>query len=298
MRTLPPMNSLRVFDSAARHLNLSLAADELRVSHSAVSQQIRQLETWVGSKLFERHSGGVRLTVAGQDLLRACQPAFDMLEQRCVELRGRTTSADVVVGAPASLLSNWIIPRLEHFERTHPGVQVRLQTATDIGLLERRVIDVLIVAEEHASAAIGAVPLFPEAIGPVCTRALAQRISTPADLLDMPLLHTSSRPAAWEQWASAGGVALARAEARPKREFDQLGHMLDAAAVGLGVGIAPEMLVQADLRAGKLVAPLGFTATGGWFSLYFRANASAAVESLKHWLTAEAASHAVQPGGG
>ncbi|MGE8640999.1 MAG: LysR substrate-binding domain-containing protein [Achromobacter sp.] len=295
MRTLPPMNSLRVFDSAARHLNLSLAADELHVSHSAVSQQIRQLETWVGSKLFERHSGGVRLTVAGQDLLRACQPAFDMLEQRCVELRGRATSADVVVGAPASLLSNWIIPRLEHFERAHPGIQVRLQTATDIGLLERRVVDVLIVAQDHVSAAIGAVPLFPEAIGPVCTRALAQRISTPADLMDMPLLHTSSRPAAWEQWASACGVALA--QARPKRQFDQLGHMLEAAAVGLGVGIAPQMLVQADLRAGKLVAPLGFTATGGWFSLYFRADAGTAVESLKHWLTAEASSHAVPPGG-
>ncbi|NMK49269.1 LysR substrate-binding domain-containing protein [Achromobacter sp. Bel] len=287
------MNALRAFDGAARHLNLSLAAEELRVSHSAVSQQIRQLETWLGGKLFERHSGGVRLTAAGQDLLRAVRPAFDMLEQRCVELRGRTASADVVVGAPASLLSNWIIPRLERFERAHPRIQVRLQTATDIALLERRVVDVLIVAEDHASATIGALPLFPEAIGPVCTRELAQGIATPADILALALLQTSSRPRAWEQWASACGLPAACSP--PKHQFDQLGHMLDAAAVGLGIGIAPEMLVQADLRAGRLVAPLGFKETGGWFSLYCRADATAAVEGLKHWLKTEAVSQAAGP---
>ncbi|WP_183017107.1 LysR substrate-binding domain-containing protein [Achromobacter sp. UMC46] len=286
------MNSLRVFDSAARHLNLSLAAEELRVSHSAVSQQIRQLETWLGGKLFERHSGGVRLTAAGHDLLRACQPAFDMLEQRCAALRGRTASADVVIGAPASLLSNWIIPRLEHFERGHPDIQVRLQTATDIALLERGVVDVLIVAEDHQSAAIGATPLFPEAIGPVCTRELAQRLATPADILALPRLQTSSRPRAWEQWAAACGLAEAPALAPPKHQFDQLGHMLDAAAVGLGIGIAPEMLVQADILAGKLAAPLGFKQTGGWFSLYVRADARAAVEDLKRWLKTEAAAKA------
>lgn len=293
MRTLPPMNSLRFFDSAARHLNLSLAAEELRVSHSAVSQQIRQLENWLGCKLFERHSEGVRLTLAGQDLQRASQPAFDLLEQRCIALRGKTASADVVVGAPASLLSNWIIPRLENFERGHPEVQVRLQTATDIALLERGAIDVLIVAEDHKSAAIEALPLFPELIGPVCTPGLAQRIAAPADVLGSPLLHTSSRPAAWEQWASACGLELA--QIRPQRQFDQLGHMLEAAAVGLGIGIAPEMLAQADIRGGRLAAPLGFMETGGWFSLYFRADAGATVADLKRWLKAEAASSAALP---
>lgn len=237
MRNLPPMNSLRFFDSAARHLNLSLAAQELGVSHSAVSQQIRQLETWLGCKLFERHSEGVRLTAAGQDLQRACQPAFDMLEQRLAELQGRAASPHVVVGAPASLLSNWIIPRLEHFERDHPAIQVRLQTATDIALLERGVVDVLIVADTHQSPTIEALPLFQEAIGPVCTPELAHRIREPADVLGAPLLHTASRPAAWDHWAHACGATLDPRQ--PGRRFDQLGHMLEAAAAGLGIGIAP-----------------------------------------------------------
>lgn len=290
MRNLPPMNSLRVFDSAARHLNLSLAAQALGVSHSAVSQQIRQLETWLGCKLFERHSEGVRLTGAGQDLQRACHPAFDMLEQRLAELQGRSASPHVVVGAPASVLSNWIIPRLEHFERDHPGIQVRLQTATDIALLERRVVDVLIVADAHQSPTIEALPLFLEAIGPVCTPELARRIRAPADVLAAPLLHTASRPAAWEDWARASGAALDPRQ--PGRRFDQLGHMVEAAAAGLGVGIAPRELVQADLRAGRLAAPLGFRVTGGRFSLYARTDAGQIVDDVKRWLAGEAQSDA------
>lgn len=290
MRHLPPMNSLHFFDSAARHLNLSLAAQELGVSHSAVSQQIRQLETWLGCKLFERHSGGVRLTGAGQDLQRACHPAFDMLEQRLAELQGRSASPHVVVGAPASLLSNWIIPRLEHFERNHPDIQVRLQTASDIALLERRVVDVLIVADAHESPAIEALPLFLETIGPVCTPELAQRIRAPADVLAASLLHTASRPAAWDHWAQACGVALDPRQ--PGRRFDQLGHMLEAAAAGLGIGIAPRELVQADVRAGRLAAPLGFRETGGRFSLYARTHAGQIVDEVKRWLAGEAQSGA------
>lgn len=284
------MNSLRFFDSAARHLNLSLAAQELGVSHSAVSQQIRQLETWLGCKLFERHSEGVRLTGAGQDLQRASDPAFDMLEQRLAELQGRSASPHVVVGAPASLLSNWIIPRLEHFERDHPDIQVRLQTAADIALLERRVVDVLIVADAHESPTIEALPLFLETIGPVCTPELARRIREPADVLDTPLLHTASRPAAWDHWAHACGVTLDPRQ--PGRRLDQLGHMLEAAAAGLGVGIAPRELVQADIRAGRLAAPLGFRETGGRFSLYARTDAGPAVGDLKRWLAGQARSSA------
>ncbi|MCF7769837.1 LysR family transcriptional regulator [Achromobacter pulmonis] len=284
------MNALRFFDSASRHLNLSLAAQALGVSHSAVSQQIRQLERWLGSKLFERHSEGVRLTTAGQDLQRACLPAFDMLEQRLAELRGRPALPHVVVGAPASLLSNWIIPRLEHFERDHPGIQVRLQTATDIALLERRVVDVLIVADTHQSPAIEALPLFLEAIGPVCTPDLARRIREPANVLEAPLLHTASRPAAWDHWAQACGVTLDPLQ--PGRRFDQLGHMLEAAAAGLGIGIAPRELVQADIRAGRLAAPLGFRETGGRFSLYARADAPDRVNDLRRWFKAQAVSGA------
>ncbi|MFY3859074.1 transcriptional regulator [Achromobacter xylosoxidans] len=290
MRNLPPMNSLRFFDSAARHLNLSLAAQELGVSHSAVSQQIRQLETWLGRKLFDRHSEGVRLTAAGQDLHRASLPAFDMLEQRLAELLGRSASPEVVIGAPASLLSNWIIPRLEHFERDHPDVQVRLQTATDIGLLERRVVDVLIVADAHQSPAIQALPLFREAIGPVCTPDLARRIRQPADVAGAPLLNTASRPAIWEHWAQARGLTLDTRQ--PRRQFDQLGHMLEAAAAGLGIGMAPRELAQADIRAGRLAAPLGFHETGGRFSLYARTDAGQIVDALKRWLTTEAQSDA------
>ncbi|MFT4102795.1 MAG: LysR substrate-binding domain-containing protein [Burkholderiaceae bacterium] len=287
MRALPPMNALRCFDSAARHLNFSAAADELRVSHSAVSQQIRRLESWLGCKLFERRSDGVRLTAAGQDMLRACQPAFDLIEQRCIALRDRGRSAELVVGAPASLLSSWLIPRLERFEREHPALRVRLQTAADVSLLERRTVDALIVAQTDPPAGLAVTPLFPEAIGPVCAPARARRIETPADVLKEPLLSTSSRITAWEQWAAVHGLDLGQARST-MRQFDQLSHMLEAAAAGLGIGIAPEMLVREDVRNGRLGAPLGFEATGACFSLFTRADAGAAVDSLGAWLRSEA----------
>lgn len=282
------MNSLRFFDSAARHLNLSFAAEELQVSHSAVSQQIRQLETWLGCKLFERHSDGVRLTPEGLELQRASLPAFDMLEQSLTALRGRPDDPQVVIGAPASLLSNWIIPRLEQFEHSHPELQLRLQTGSDIGLLERRGVDALIVAEEHRLPGIEGIALFREAIGPVCTPEMAASIKSTADLQTTTLLHTSSRPAAWEHWAQASQATLDNKT--PARQFDHLGHMLEAAAAGLGVGIAPRELAQADLRSGRLAAPLGFVETGGRFNLYTRRDASSRVEDLRRWLQAEAGS--------
>ncbi len=286
MRILPPLNALRVFDSAAQHLNLSVAATDLQVSHSAVSQQIRQLEGWLGCKLFERHSEGVHLTQAGQRLQRACQPAFDLLERQCVELRDRADLDQVVLGAPASLLAHWLIPRLEHFEQAHPHSQVRLQTATDIALLERGVLDVLIVADVHQAPGLLRLPLLAEQTGPVCSAALAAGIAQPADLSASVLLHTSSRPQAWEQWARAQGWVLAPEAGQ--RQFDQLGHMLEAAAAGLGVGIAPQMLVQGHLRDGRLVAPLGFQETGGHFNLYCRAETGGLVRDICRWLADEA----------
>lgn len=287
MRRLPSLNALRFFDSAARHLSFTLAAQELCVTHSAVSQQIRQLETWLGSALFERRAGGVHLTAAGQSLQRTAQEAFDLLEHRCDELKRGTQPAGLTLGAPASFLSNWLIPRLDHFESRHPDVQVRLQTAADPALLNTQHVDALILAGHAWPHEWAVTPLFPETTGPVCAPAWASRLQRPADVLDAPLLHTSSRPDAWKDWAKRQGIALAARH--PVREFDHLGHMLEAAAAGLGIAIAPAVLVESDLHRGRLAAPLGFVDSGAWFSLCAqetKARANPALARLRDWLLA------------
>ncbi|MCW0211172.1 MAG: LysR substrate-binding domain-containing protein [Achromobacter sp.] len=289
MRRLPSLNALRFFDSAARQASFTLAAKELCVTHSAVSQQIRQLEEWLGCPLFERRAGGVHLTAAGLGLQRAAQEAFDLLERRCDELKRSSQPAELAVGAPASFLSNWLIPRLEHFEARHPDIRVRLQTAADPALLNTQRVDALILAGRVWPREWAVTPLFPETIGPVCAPARGARIRRPADVLDAPLLHTTSRPDAWKDWAAQQGIPLA--PQRPGREFDHLGHMLEAAAAGLGIAIAPAVLVEADLHRGRLAAPLGFVESGAAFSLCTRkdaARADAALERLRGWLLAGA----------
>ncbi len=289
MRRLPPLNALRFFDSAARQASFTLAAKELCVTHSAVSQQIRQLEDWLGCALFERRAGRVHLTAAGLDLQRAAHDAFDLLERRCDELRRGTQPAELAVGAPASFLSNWLIPRLDRFEAQHPDIRIRLQTAADAALLNTQRVDALILAGRAWPQEWDVTPLFAETIGPVCTPALAARIRSAADVQGMPLLHTSSRPDAWKDWAARQGIALTPRQAG--REFDHLGHMLEAAAAGLGVAIAPAVLVEAELHRGRLAAPLGFVESGAAFSLCLRKDAvraDAAHERLRDWLLASA----------
>lgn len=290
MRRLPSLNALRFFDSAARHASFSLAARELCVTHSAVSQQVRQLEDWLGCALFERRAGGVRLTAAGLDLQRAAQEAFDTLERRCDELRRSTQPAELTLGAPASFLSNWLIARLERFEALHPDIRIRLQTAADASLLDTQRVDALILAGRDWPRDWDVTPLFAETIGPVCAPAHAAQIRAPADVAGAPLLHTSSRPDAWRDWAARQGIALA--PRLPGREFDHLGHMLEAAAAGLGVAIAPAVLVESELHRARLVAPLGFVASGASFCLCTRKDARRADEALSHlrdWLLASAA---------
>ena len=289
MRRLPSLNALRFFDSAARQSSFTLAARELCVTHSAVSQQIRQLEEWLGCALFERRAGRVQLTAAGLDLQRAAHDAFDLLERRCDELKRSTQPAELAVGAPASFLSNWLIPRLEHFEARHPDIRIRLQTAADAALLNTQRVDALILAGRDWPAEWDVTPLFAETIGPVCTPAWAARIGKPADVLDAPLLHTSSRPDAWKDWAARLDIALAPRQ--PGREFDHLGHMLEAAAAGLGIAIAPAVLVEAEIHRGRLAAPLGFVESGAAFSLCLRrdaARADAAPQRWRDWLLASA----------
>jgi DNA-binding transcriptional LysR family regulator len=280
------MNALRVFECAARHHNFSAAAKELCVTHGAVSQQIRHLEEWFGFPLFERHATGVRLTSAGRSLQQSARDAFDMLESRCDELRRHAEPKTVILGAPASFLSNWLIPRLERFEASHPDIQVTLQTASDPALLTSQKVDALILSERILPTGIVAVPLFAETIGPVCAPEWAGRLLQPSDISSLPLLHTTSRPTAWRDWAAACGLDGSRL--LRERQFDHLGPLVEAAASGLGLAIAPRMLVERDIALGRLVAPLGFVESGAFFGLCRRkAESDAAIDAIQQWLLRE-----------
>jgi DNA-binding transcriptional LysR family regulator len=250
---LPSLNALRAFGEAVRTGSVSQAARELCVTQGAVSHQIALLEAWFGRPLLVRDVRGVRPTEEGGLLAQTAQDAFARLQDACGRLRADGRGV-LDLGASASILSQWVVPRLEGLERALPGIRVRLSTGGSLEDLRRRRLDALVVC--------GPAPWPPdlevsvlgsERIGPVCVPG-SRRVGVRA-LLSRPRLVCASRGLAWEEWASASGRRLPKSL---ERRFDHFAPMLEAAKAGLGVAVVPELLVRSELAAGRLAAPLGF----------------------------------------
>ncbi len=290
-RELPPLNALRAFEVAARLQSISLAADELHVTHGAVSRQIRALETQLGVVLFVKDGRGVKLSAAGVRLRDVAFDSFERLRDVCVELKRQGSDAPFVLGCPGSLLARWFIPRLDRLNRELP--QLRLQLSSSEGDLDPRrpgLDATLLFAEPPWPADMQVYELAIEAIGPV----LSPRYARASELLQAPaaallseaLLHTSSRPQAWPAWALRNG--LAPTELNFGQGFEHLYYLLEAAVAGLGVAIAPQQLVAADLAAGRLIAPWGFAHTTARLALWVPARAvDPRAVQLAEWLRRE-----------
>ena len=289
-RALPPLNALRAFEAAARLGSVSRAATELHVTHGAVSRQVKLLEDDLGTALFARDGRGLRLTAAGERLRDATGAAFEQLQSAVRGLRRGDDAGTRVIGCPGSLLARWMIPRLERLRRDLPDLKLHL-SPHDGGF------DPALPGID-AAVLVGAPPwpapwrvhaLAPERIGPVLNPrhpAFERLCGQPAAaLLQDELLHTASRPQAWPQWARAQG--LDPGQLRLGTGFEHLYYLLEAAVAGLGVAIAPELLVAEDLAAGRLAAPWGFIDTGAQWCLCTRADDDARIDRLAGWLRAQ-----------
>lgn len=290
-RELPPLNALRAFEVAARLQSVSLAADELHVTHGAVSRQIRALEAQLGVALFVKDGRGVKLTEAGLRLRDTAFDAFERLREVCAELQRQTRDAPFVLGCPGSLLARWFIPRLDRLNRELP--ELRLQLSSSEGDLDPRrpgLDATLLFAEPPWPADMQVYELGNEAIGPVLSPRYAHADALAgapvAALLAEPLLHTSSRPQAWPAWAERNGLNPTRLTLG--QGFAHLYYLLEAAVAGLGVAIAPQQLVAADLAAGRLIAPWGFAETSARLALWVPARAvDPRAARLAEWLREE-----------
>jgi DNA-binding transcriptional LysR family regulator len=263
-RELPPLNALRAFEATARLGSVSRAAQELHVTHGAISRQIRLLEETLDQPLFARRGRGVALTAVGEQLRDGVSNAFEQLRTGWSELQRGRSEQPFVLGCPSSLLARWIIPRLDRLERELPSLRLHLSPEENPFAPQHTALD--------AALALHAAPwpsgwhvhqLAPERIGPVVSpryphldRLLQGGESA---LQDEALLHTASRPQAWPEWAELSGISVA--SLHYGQEFTRLFYLLEGAVAGLGVAIAPAQLVQDDLNAGRLLAPWGFRQT-------------------------------------
>ncbi len=254
-RKIPPLNALKAFEAAARLGSFTAAAAALFVTHGAISRQIQQLEAWLELPLFERHGRRVRLTPAGQSYLPAIQSALDNIAEATEKLSARSQSRRLNINVTPTLAMHWLLPRLTRFQLRYPGVELRLATSDASINNQNADFDIAIRrGKDHWHGFVSRAFLTEREI-PVCSPALLARLplEKPEDLRRHTLLHSETRPVAWERWLAAAGVPALQSAA--DQHFDHYYLALQAAVDGLGVTLGPLPVIENELASGKLVAP-------------------------------------------
>jgi LysR family glycine cleavage system transcriptional activator len=298
-RRLPPLNALRAFEAAARHLNFSRAADELSVTPGAVSQQIQNLEDYVGAPLFRRTPKGLLLTDAAQTALPALREAFDGLAEAASLLTAAVDGRRLTLTAAPSFAAKWLVPRLGRFEAAYPQVDVWLSAGLDLVDLTAGEVDVALRYGAGRYPGMEVRRLIGETVIPVLSPELhaANPLHGPEDLAKHLLLHDGSPDPDdscpdWTMWLAARGVRDVDGARGPR--FNQSSLVIEAAVNGRGVALAKRTLAQDDLDAGRLVAPLQI-ATAVDFAYYLvHPKAKGRLPQVKafiSWITAEAEAH-------
>jgi LysR family glycine cleavage system transcriptional activator len=261
-RRLPPLKTLPAFEIAAERLSFTEAATELHLTHGAVSRQIQTLESHLGVPLFRRRNRRIELTEAGVAFLPGVRQALHLLEASTAEVATSPREGALVVSCVATFMMRWLIPRLYAFNALHPKIEVRLSASHAPVDFARDGIDVAIrVGAPPWPRNVVASPFLPDRLGPVCAPALLSGRKTLrlADLRRHRLLQAETRAWAWSNWARGRGITI---DLGSSQSFEHMYFMLEAAASGLGIGIASYPLVEHDLKSGRLVAPLGFLPSG------------------------------------
>ncbi|WP_423601655.1 LysR family transcriptional regulator [Sphingomonas sp. MS122] len=277
-----PLNALRAFEAAARHLNFTRAAIELCVSQGAVSHQVALLERRLGVPLFRRLPRGLALTDEGLALVPVLGDAFDRIGETLDRYEGGRMREVLTVGVVGTFATGWLLPRLDGFHRTHPQVDLRLMTNNNRVDLAGEGLDFAIRFGDGAWHGTHAVPLLAAPLSPLCTPVIAARLTTPADLARETLLR-SYRADEWPRWFEAAGTPYPRLSGPV---FDSSAVMVAAALAGHGVALAPPAMFEGDLAAERLVKPFAAEVALGryWLTRLNSRRESAAMQAFAAWL--------------
>jgi len=297
-RFLPPLNALRAFEAAARHLSFTKAADELNVTPAAVSHQIKALEELLGVTLFHRLTRALRLTNAGLAALPMLTEGFDKLVEGADLMRVYCESGLLTVSVSPSFGSIWLVPKLDRFRSRHPDIEIRIDGTDRLVDVARGDADVAVRYGPGGYKGVRVDYLFNQLNTPVCSPTLLNGehpLQRPDDLRRHTLLHIDWKDteASWRMWLLAAGVH----DIDPTRgpHFSQEDMAVQAALDGQGVALIGDMLVADHLAAGRLVSPFHpDLSTPLKFSYYLlSARESAAqpkVAAFREWLIEEARS--------
>jgi len=258
---LPPLDLLVGFEAAARHLSFTKAGEELFLTQSAVSRQIKDLEDGLGVALFQRRHRALALTEAGQQFYAAAAQVLTTMRSATERLQAQAGKRrPLSLTTTHSFAALWLIPRLAGFTRTHPGVDVRITAETRVQDLDRDGLDIAIRHGPASLAGPNAIRLFGEKVFPVCSPRLLKKIplKVPADLRHHVLLHYDDPEVRhpwlhWKSWLEVERIA----DLKPAGTLTFSGYeqIIPAAVAGHGVALGRSPLVKDLLAAGELVAP-------------------------------------------
>ncbi len=302
---LPPLNSLRAFEIAARHLSFRKAAEELHVTPAAISHQIKLLEEQLGVALFHRLTRAIELTEVGRSFLPKLREGFENIALAVERVRAYGRADALTVNVPPSFATKWLMPRLHRFVTANPDIDIRILASMRLMDTSRHDFpdEQTVDADIDIRFGSGRYPhsrvdlLFPVSLTPLCSPSLLKGmrpLSRPSDLRYHVLLHddtlylSDGRPD-WEQWLKAAGADGVDPSRGPHFNHSILG--LEAAVDGLGVVLGIKELAAHDLAAGRLVAPfeLSLAMDAAYYLVSAEANAERPkVATFRNWLLEEA----------
>ena len=275
MRQLPPLNALQVFETAARHLSFQRAAEELNVTPTAVSHQIKVLEEHLGLSLFHRRPRPLSFTEAGEILYPIIQESLDSIDNALIHLKHLPDSLELTISVSPVFATKWLVPRLLSFQQAYPNVSLRLQASNVLLDLRSRTADLAIRYEQDNHPGVVVHPLMSDIFMPVCSpRLLDGRcpLKEPNDLAQYPLLHLEyahgyREVPSWQNWLTLAGGNLVN----PTRgvKFDEETLAIQAAISGQGIALCSSIHVASDITSGYLVQPLETVMDGFIYSAVY-----------------------------
>ncbi|SCA58198.1 LysR family transcriptional regulator [Candidatus Terasakiella magnetica] len=257
-RHLPSFTSLLCFEASARHLNFTRASEELNLTQSAVSRQVRNLEDHVQTDLFLRIKKRLVLTEEGSKYAQAVSEHLNGLEQETMKLLSKDQNdTRLNIATFPTFGSRWLIPHLHEFTQQNPEIQFNLTTGLEPFDFKHHDIDVAIQHGDGNWADVECEKLVAETLVAVCAPSLIKQIVplTPQSVLDHTLLTLQTRQYAWPEWLKAQGVKVKSSLNGPS--FETFSMMIRAALSGLGIAIIPDMYIKEELESGKLISPFG-----------------------------------------
>jgi len=292
----PPLNALRAFESAGRHLSFTKAAAELNVTPAAISHQVKALEELLEVPLFRRLTRALRLTDAGQAALPTLSQGFDKLAQGVAQMRAHCESGVLTISVSPSFGAMWLVPRLEHFRSRHPDIEIRIDGTDRLVDLARDDADVAVRYGPGGYNGVRVDYLFSQVNTPVCSPALLNGehpLNQPDDLRHHTLLHVDWKDAeaSWRMWLLAAGLHDIDPTRGPRFTMENMA--VQAALDGHGVALIGDILVADDLAAGRLVRPFDPSlSTPLKFSYYLLSAKDSAeqpkIAAFRDWLLEEA----------